>query len=246
MMEMNKVKLICLPYAGGSASVFAKWRQYLDPMIELKPIELAGRGRRIQDEMYDNLDEAIEDVYQLIRPDIESGSYVLTGHSLGAKMCYFLAQKIRKANLPMPLHIFFSGTGAPHLKSRDDKKYHLMDDETFRKEVLELGGTPPEFFEYPELLELFIPLLKNDFKIFETHPLREEIRPLDQDISVFLGNEDDLTEQQCTEWVLHTSRKCDTSYFEGGHFFIHDHVEEITKKINKRVLESLTAAVRIQ
>lgn len=29
----------------------------------------------------------------------------------------------------------------------------------FRKKVLELGGTSPEFSEHPELMELFIPLL---------------------------------------------------------------------------------------
>ena len=43
---MEKINLFCLPYAGSSASVFFKWKKYLDEDIMLYPIELAGRGKR--------------------------------------------------------------------------------------------------------------------------------------------------------------------------------------------------------
>ena len=40
------MKIFCLPYAGGSSSVFAKWKTYMSRDIEIVAPELAGRGTR--------------------------------------------------------------------------------------------------------------------------------------------------------------------------------------------------------
>lgn len=37
-------RIYCLPYAGGSASIFAGWRQALPANLEVCAIELPGRG----------------------------------------------------------------------------------------------------------------------------------------------------------------------------------------------------------
>ena len=227
-----KVKLFCLPYAGGSSAIYYSWKKHLVPEIELVPLELAGRGSRIHETLYNDRAEAVEDVLRLIKGDIHTSPYLLFGHSMGALISYELVQRIRESNLPPPMHIFFSGTSAPHLKD-EEKKYHLMDEEDFKQQVLELGGTPPEFFESPELLELFLPLLKNDFRLAETDIPRGEINPLDQNITVFQGKEDDLSTQQCEEWRRHTHGRCRLHYFEGGHFFLNEETEQITRIINE-------------
>ena len=46
------MKKFCLPYAGGSSSVFAKWKTYMSRDIEIVAPELAGRGTRFNDEKY--------------------------------------------------------------------------------------------------------------------------------------------------------------------------------------------------
>jgi surfactin synthase thioesterase subunit len=51
---MQKLKLFCVPYAGGSAKTFLGWKKWLDPGIELIPVELAGRGARVKDQFYGN------------------------------------------------------------------------------------------------------------------------------------------------------------------------------------------------
>ena len=91
---MKKIKLFCFPYAGGSAAAYNKWRQYLDKHIELRPVELAGRGRRIYDPLYQSIEEAVDDVYQLISPELAKGPYAFFGHSMGGIIAYELAYKI--------------------------------------------------------------------------------------------------------------------------------------------------------
>jgi len=227
-----KIKLFCFPYAGGSAVVYTKWKRLLEPFVELRPIELAGRGRRMNEPLYNNLDDVIEDVYHLIKHEITNAPYALFGHSMGALIAYELAQKIKDNGLPQPLHIFFSGRSAPHVRREDEKQYHLMEDDTFKKEVMELGGTPPEFFEHAELRNIFLPLLKKDFAIAETE-ITTHIRPFDHDITILVGKDDDLTAEQCDGWKQHTKQICTIHYFEGGHFFLHNAMEQLTDLINK-------------
>lgn len=235
---MSKMKLFCFPYAGGSAAIFSSWKRYLHPEIELKPVELAGRGKRMGEPFYNEVSEAIEDVFDKVKNEIDQLPYALFGHSMGCMISYELAQKIREYNLKAPTHLFFSGRKAPHIKTEDEKIYHLMDDIQFKKEVIELGGTPPEFFNNSELLKLFLPLLKNDFRITEHATFSEVIRPFDSNITVFLGKDDDLTAEECHGWRVHTKRLCSIHYFEGGHFFLHEQAKDLLRVINNVMLDN--------
>lgn len=228
---MDKIKLFCFPYAGGSSVVYQQWNRFINGNIELVPVELAGRGRRINDPMYTTVEEAVDDIYGRIEHQLQ-GPYAFFGHSMGAMLSYELTHKIVKSGTRMPEQVFFSGRSAPHVMKEDDKKYHLMENDVFRKEVLELGGTPPEFFEHPELMELFIPLLKNDFRLAETDLYDGRIDPLPIDINVFLGKDDDLTSDQCEGWKMHTTQSCNIHYFEGGHFFLNDETKGVVDLIN--------------
>lgn len=236
---MSKIKLFCFPYAGGSAIIYNIWKQYLDSRIEFVPIELAGRGKRINEPLYTGVPAVIEDVYEIIVKMINDNPYALFGHSMGGMISYQLCQKLRERGHHPPAHVFFSGRSAPHVKRPDEMKYHLMGDEEFKKEVINLGGTPPEFFEYPELLEVFLPLLKNDFKLAEEEIHNGEIHALDSNISVFLGKDEDLTSEQCDGWKKHTKKLCSIHYFEGGHFFLHEETEQIVKLINNTLLNDI-------
>lgn len=229
---MKKMKLFCIPYAGGSAIIYNKWSQQLHSSIELVPIELAGRGRRMHEEYYQNIPEAVEDIFNFISKDITQTPYAIFGHSMGAMLAYHLTQRIREAKVSQPVHVFLSGRGAPGIERDDKKKYHLMNEQEFLEAVVKLGGTPPEFFEHPELMQLFLPLLRNDFRLSESEDINAVIRPLDHQFSILLGKDEDLTAEQCDSWKRHTHKLCTTYYFNGGHFFLHDETTQITKIIN--------------
>jgi medium-chain acyl-[acyl-carrier-protein] hydrolase len=232
---MKKLKLFCLPYAGGTAVIFKEWEKRLPAGIEIKAIEYAGHGKRSNHPLYKDVNEAIEDVYRLISAEImDGGSYAIFGHSMGAMLAYEVAQKIRQHNLPMPIHIFFSGRGVPHIQSKKEKIYHQMDDAAFQQEIANLGGTPKEFFDYPELMEYLLPILKNDFKISETAFRSTEIHPFDFPITIFMGKEEEEMEAENVHgWMLHTNQTCVVYYFNGGHFFINDELETIVGIIHK-------------
>ncbi|MCD7962100.1 MAG: thioesterase domain-containing protein [Rikenellaceae bacterium] len=231
----KKIQLFCLPYAGGSSLVFKDWKNHFSPRIEIIPIEFAGRGKRIHENGYSDIDEAVDDVFRFLKNNVTTPHYALFGHSLGAFIAYFVCQKIIDTKFQLPVHVFFSGKGAITAGKASGRKVHLLDNEDFIEEILSLGGTPPEFFEHPELLELFLPVLRNDFRIAESEVEHLKIQPLDIDISAFFGTNEDLTNIQKNNWKLHTTKSCSLHYFEGGHFFINDQIKAVTKQIGKEL-----------
>jgi len=236
---MNKIKLFCFPYAGGASSIFNQWIPYIDESIDLRPIELAGRGKRIADPFYNSVDEAIEEILSIIKEDLSKDPYALFGHSMGSMLCYELALKISELSLNKPRHIFFSGRGAPDISPKEERNYHLLGMEDFKKKIRNLGGTPPEFFDYPELMEIFIPLLRNDFKLASTSYVGRTVVPHDCNISVLLGKKEKITAEQAHAWRNHTLGTCSTYYFNGGHFFLNEEVEQISRIINSTLQEEV-------
>ena len=234
---MKKIKLFCFPYAGGSATVYAKWKDLLYHSIELIPVELRGRGHRITQPHYQNLDDTLNDVFNIIKNEIKSSHYAFFGHSLGTLIAYELYWKIKSNLLPLPIHTFFSGRGALHVpRSKERKIFHLLPDNEFRKEVIELGGTPKDFFNYPELIEILLPILRNDFMISETYSFPQyhgdTITPMEHGLTILLGKEETLSAEHAFGWRLHTNKLCSVHYFEGGHFFLHEHTGKIVEIVN--------------
>jgi len=237
---MNKVKLFCFPFAGGAASSYSQWRQPLLPEIELRAIELAARGRRMREPNYKTIDEAVDDVFNLIQKEITEGPYALYGHSMGSMIAIELAHKIRKNNLPEPIHAFFTGRAAPEVPRTNKRTLHHLSDDEFKKQLLEMGGTPKEFFQHPELLEVFLPLLKGDFRLTETYIHPKKDSPLNYDITVMSGKEDEDTQDEVEAWRIHTSKNCNIHYFEGGHFFIYDDTPRVLDIITKAITQSMS------
>ena len=203
--------------------VYNNWKDHLEGFIRVYPVELAGRGPRINEPFYSSIDEAAEDVIKMIRFDLSDGPYALFGHSMGGAVAYRVMQKLTEKRYPRPLHIFFSGRGAPHIIREDKEPYHTLPNDEFREKILELGGTPKEFFEHPELMEILLPLLREDFRIsWNFNHQFGEVEPLDCDITVLIGKEDDLKPEQIEGWKLHTRRKYTQHFFEGGHFYLND------------------------
>ncbi|GAA0740441.1 thioesterase II family protein [Gaetbulibacter jejuensis] len=236
---MSKLKLFCFPFAGGSASYFSSWQKLFDDSIEVHSIELKGRGRRVNETHYTDFDDLVEDVFERIRLKIGASDYALFGHSMGALISFRLYHKIVENELPLPNHLFLSGKAAPQIFREDVKIYHKLDDETFKKEIIELGGTSKVLFENKDLHNLFLPILKNDFRICEENLFDASAKPIDKDITIFVGREDDILSEQVIGWEEQTLRRCNIHVFNGGHFFINNNLDQITQII-KQSLQSKT------
>ncbi len=233
---MDQVKLFCLPYAGGSSVVYTNWKKYLHNSIKLCAIELAGRGRRFNIPLYNSLEEAVNDIYDMIKEDIDSGPYAIFGHSMGSILAYELAYKIKDMKHSYPLHIFFSGKCPPEIK-KEVEDVHLLPDKEFMDKVFELGGTPEELLENRELIEFFTPILRADFKIIEIYKHIEKKDGLDCDITVLWGKQEkNASINDIAQWQKHTHKSCKIHLFNGGHFFINEFQKDIITIVDSTLI----------
>lgn len=223
--------LFCLPYAGGSGAIYYKWNSLLSDTIQLCPIELKGRGKRINEVFYEDINEAVNDIYIQLKDKIDEHEYAIFGHSMGSRLAHKLYYKIDNMNNCKPKHIFFSGYGAPNISKRKSM-IHSLPDPIFIQKIMEMGGTPEEFVTNKDLQKLCLPILRNDFRILERDQYTEKEQKLDCDISILSGDQDTLSSEAIGSWENYTDKQCKMYMFEGNHFFINHYADEITAIIN--------------
>ena len=227
--------LFCLPYAGGSEAIYYKWKNYLNSDIQLEPIKLKGRGQRYNENFYENLEEAVDDIFEYIKYKIVDNEYAILGYSMGSLLAYELYYKIVRENLRIPEHMFFMAHKAPNINKKNNN-IHLLPNDKFIKKIIELGGTPNEVFENKELLELVLPILRNDFKIIENYVFKDKKEKIECNISVFNGKEDDIDLTELLAWKELGNKECKIYNFDGGHFFINNNIKKIINILNETLI----------
>jgi surfactin synthase thioesterase subunit len=232
---MFKVRLFCLPYAGASAVMFYRWREYLSKFVELCPLELAGRGARHEEPFYHSIDEAVDDVLNMIQSKINHLPYAIFGHSLGSLLAYESCIKIQQLKLKGPVHIFFSGELPPNLINLSKSNVLNLSDKEFLNMVIEFGGISDEFLKHKELTSLFMPVLKSDYYLVQTYNYKERGIKLDCDITVLNGNDELILQGEYYGWQNHTNRSCKECFFDGGHFFINENMGSVVEVINEQL-----------
>ena len=242
---MKKINLFCITYAGGSASVYVKWKDFLNPMINLRPVELAGRGSRFKHPFYHSISDAVEDIFRMIEPDCQQQDYALYGHSMGCVIVYELVYKILKLKCQPPLHVFFSGRYPPFMEKKEKKLHNLPDDE-FISELKKFNGITQEVIENKELLEIILTICRNDYRILENYKSVSREK-LNIDLSIMHGKYDEsINISDLDEWQKATQKSCRIFQFSGGHFFIRDCMSEVVNIVNQNLLPYLSKSLDLK
>jgi len=224
------LKLICFPYAGGNASIFMPWIKNLPSNVELVIVQAPGRGARMGEEAYSDMNDLIGDLIKVI-PSVLNKPYILFGHSLGSRIAFELMNQLKKFDYELPQHFIASGSRGPHLKCTKESIYKLPQDE-FIEELKSLNGTPKEIIENKELMELFLPLLKADFELADRY-YYTGTSGFNCPISVFGGQDDTgISLSELNSWGDLFETDADINLFPGDHFFIDSQSSLIQQKVN--------------
>jgi medium-chain acyl-[acyl-carrier-protein] hydrolase len=234
------VRLFCLPYAGGSARSYLPWSRQLTDTAEVAPLELPGRGERIRELPCDRMGPLLDDLLPRIARAADE-PFALFGHSLGAVIAYELARRLRDRHGIQPVRLFVSAHRAPHLPLRERRITHLPDD-AFAAHLRDLGGTPAEVFDSPDLMRLLMPVLRADFALSEGygHPAGD---PLDCPITAFGGTHDpDVSVEELGAWQRHTRDRCRVRMLDGDHFFLQTAQKQLLQAVREELDPARCAA----
>jgi medium-chain acyl-[acyl-carrier-protein] hydrolase len=227
-------RLFCLPHAGAGAAVFRKWQDQVDPSIEIVPVQLPGRESRHAEK----LEESISSLAgMLVEPVIEKADdqpYAIFGHSMGALLAYELSQELAAKGRP-PSLLVVSGQAAPHA-------YHVrwpvrnLSNQELIEYLGELDGIEAELLANPALLEFYLPVVRADFAACETYRYVQR-PPLTAHLIVLGGAADPVAPPaELGRWSELTSDETVIRIFQGGHFFVFEHLATVLSMISDTLL----------
>ncbi len=232
-MKRN-IDLFCLHFAGGNKYSYRAFVLNAPSHINVIPLEAPGRGARLGETLLTDIHQLAEDYYRQVQPKLSEKPYAIYGHSMGALAAFLLARKLRNNGHNLPVHLFLTGTSGPSSPTRNETKRHLLDRDAFLEEIKALGGMPPEILENKEMLEYFEPILRNDFMVSENYKYKEDM-PLQIPFTVATGTEEDMEEDEILAWQRESTETVDFRRFDGDHFFIFRHTNEIIDLISNKL-----------
>jgi medium-chain acyl-[acyl-carrier-protein] hydrolase len=229
-----RMRLLCLPHAGGSSFAYRMWAQRLAPGIEVISIRMpgtrSGSGGPGPARIQDLAAALVGDIAPLLDPP-----YAWFGHSMGALTAFELCRAARGRGLAGPVRLLVSGRPAPHIPPRHSPLHDAPDAELAAR-LRDYGGAPavpPEVLDDPSALRSLIAVLRADLAVSETYRYHREPR-LDCAITAFGGTDDPFaTAGELSAWRSQTSAGFRVRMFPGGHFFLHAAPEEFLAAIKQ-------------
>lgn len=213
-----RLRLFCLPYAGGSALIYRSWQETLPPGVEVCQVQLPGRGLRVREDPLTDHTSLVQALAEGLRTYFDK-PFAIFGHSMGAMLGFELSHLLKRERNLEPEHLLVSARRAPQVPSLEPPTHHLPEAE-FVTAVSRLNGLPKEVLEHPELMQLMVPLLRADFAVCETYAYTPG-PSLSCPITAFGGLQDrEVTREQMQPWGEQTTGRFTLRMLPGDHFFI--------------------------
>lgn len=217
-------ELVCFPHAGGSAVYWRPLAVALAPSIDVLAVQYPGRLDRLREAPVDDLHTLADLIAEALGAPGDRPRALL-GHSMGASLAYEVAVRLSRLPGGEPALLVLSGRRSP--AAADRRRYPSADDAELVARIRRLGGTDTMILDDPDLLELVLPALRGDYRALASYKDTPG-RPLSCPVVALVGDRDtEATLDDVRTWGDHTSGDFRTRVFEGGHFFLNDHVAEV-------------------
>ncbi|BAY79149.1 thioesterase (plasmid) [Nostoc linckia NIES-25] len=152
---------------------------------------------------------------------------------MGGLVSFELTRLLRLEYNLKPFHLFISARRAPQIPPTKPP-IHVLPDAELLEELRALNGTPKAVLENPELMQIFLPILRADFAVLETYTYTPQ-QPLDCPISIFGGWQDKEVSHEALQAWREQAMSISLQMFDGDHFFIHSHQNSLLKLISQEL-----------
>lgn len=220
------VRLFCLPYAGGGASLYRSWPALL-PSVEVVAVELPGHETRLDEPPLDRVEPIVAALATAVTPHLDR-PYAIFGHSFGALVGFELARELRRRDLPRPAALFASASPAPHVPRMPYPPMHLLSDRGLLGLIRQLRFVPPDVLDDPEETASLLPVMRADMNVVNSYEYADE-PALACPVRVFGATADHtVREDDLYGWQAHTTSSFSLRMVGGEHLMVRYRAREIT------------------
>lgn len=231
------VRLVCVGAAGTGASQFGTWSRALPESIEVWPVLLPGRERRIREEPLRRIDRIADELLaELVRLAEPGGPpWAFFGHSFGALVGYETARKLLDSTDLAVDGLVACSMPAPHLQA-NRLPVAADDDAALLDWVGTSGGVDDVLLSDARFARWLAADLRAALDCRRSYQLDRPV-PLSCPVLVASGADDPQVDQDDLEqW-----RYCTTAAFERvtvghGHFFLRSHQDALLKLVGDQLM----------
>ncbi len=220
---------VVFPHAGGAAAGYRKLAMALaagggDTYV----VQYPQRAERLAE-------PAAETVQGLARSLFVAGPWRqvaplrLFGHSMGAVVAFEFARIAESRGAPVQ-KLWASAAPAPCTVEAKPDLPTSHDD--LLVDMTDFGGTDVELLADPEFAELLVTAMRADYAAINRYACGPDVQ-IAADISALGAYSDPRVDaDELERWATHTAGAFDLDWFDGGHFYLDDHIDDVVTRVN--------------
>ncbi len=201
----------------------------MEGIIEVIAEDYPGHGRRNKEAFCSSIRELAVDAASLIRNSLRDGEpYALMGYSMGSIVVYELLRML--PNEKRPAHVFL-GAHEPKSHTEFMKLSDEGKEERIKKAITLFGGVPQKLMDNPTFWRIYMPVYQSDFQMIWSYDFDGMTDSSDIPATVLYSDTDTPT-GDIRLWDHFFTGQNIYHCFEGNHFFLREHQDEIAEIIN--------------
>lgn len=222
--------IVVFPHAGGAASAYrALGTAFAAAGSETLVMQYPQRGDRLTHPAPATIEDLAHDIFSA-GDWSRVGPLRLFGHCMGAVVAFEFACVAEKLGVDVS-QLWVSASEAPSAVA--GRSTLPMSESEILAEMVDLGGTDPRLLDDGDFVELLLMAVRADYRAVNRYACGAEVT-IAADIHTLGGSHDRrVSEEVLRGWEFHTSGVFTASMFDGGHFYLDDHIDDVAELVNE-------------
>lgn len=220
---------VVFPHAGGAAAAYRGFATALAATgNDAYVVQYPQRADRLSHPAPDTVEQLAADLYAA-GDWARIGPLRLFGHCMGAIIAFEFARVAEEHGVDVG-QLWVSASQAPHTVVTSPR-LPTADAEVVAN-MVDLGGTDPRLLDDEEFIELLVRAVRADYVAFNRYVCGPD-RKIRADIHLLGGRGDHrVSQDMLRRWEIHTGQAVTLTLFDGGHFYLNEHIDTVAELIN--------------
>lgn len=220
---------VVFPHAGGAAAAYRPLAKALSTNgSDTYIVQYPQRAERLADPAPADLGELAQQLFDAAEWK-HLGRLDLFGHCMGAVVAFEFARIAEQHGVAV--RTLWASAGQAPSTVAESPPLPTSDREVLA-DMMDLGGTDPRLLDEADFVELLVRAVQSDYRALDRYSCAAGVR-IAADIHAVAGDRDHrVTREQMRRWETHTAGRYTLSLFDGGHFYVNDHLDAVARLVS--------------